>query len=135
MKTTPDPSKCFIFHSRFDVAVYRYLVTNHRDAMDALKERDIKNLERLKEDKFLSDMSLVDMLSGSLASFFGEQSPIEVSAIDSAFFNDSDIFEELLSDAIARCDFERIAEAYLAGVELPPYGAVSAEELAGSSTT
>jgi hypothetical protein len=119
MTTATSKTEYFLFHSQFEVAIYRYLITNHREDMERIKA---ETMQRLEQHEVLRRLGLAGHMGSSLKEFFGDQAPINVSSIDGAFFDDSDIFEELLSDAIAKCNFGRIAAAYLAGVELPPYG-------------
>jgi hypothetical protein len=114
MSTVCEQSRrCFVFSSKFDAEIYRYLSIHHREEVQRVKER---NEAVLGENR----LSLSESMDWDLRELFGNQSPIEVTPIDGAYYDGDDIFGDLLSDAIARCDFERIAQAFIENVELPP---------------
>jgi hypothetical protein len=115
-------SGCFIFSSKFDAEIYRYLITNHRDDVQKLRAEAMEQIkEDVKESRSHRNLDLAERMDWPLRGLLADQCPIETSSFDvDVVFANCDIFTNLMTDAIGRCDFIQIARAYLAGVELPP---------------
>jgi hypothetical protein len=102
--------------------IYRFLATHHRDAVEKIKAEEIEYEKEDREKGSRIGLSVAQRMDDELRELFADICPIGVNPYPDCDSTVNDIFEKLMSDAVGRCDFERIAEAFLAGLELPPYG-------------